>query len=64
MTEPKNLHNFARRVSRGSAGTFQSAQAIVQTLKKRLAKDFSEESSQQFSELLDRLEQAEKENYH
>ncbi|KAB2716695.1 hypothetical protein ABE562_07095 [Brucella intermedia] len=60
MTEPKNHHNNARRASRGIPGTHQSAEAIAESLRKRLTRDFPDENEHQFSELLARLEQAEK----
>ncbi len=64
MTEPKNHHNNARRASRGIPGTHQSAEAIAESLKARLMKAFSNENEDQFSELLARLEQAEKGRHH
>jgi len=60
MTEPKNHHNNARRASSGIPGAHQPAEAIAQTLRKRLTRDFPDENEHQFSELLARLEQAEK----
>ncbi|KAB2682947.1 MULTISPECIES: hypothetical protein [Brucella] len=60
MTELKNHHNDARLAPRGIPRTLQSAEAIAQSLKARLTKDFSDEREEQFSELLARLEQAEK----
>lgn len=60
MTEPKNHRNNARGEPRWVPGTLQSAEAIAQSLKARLTKDFSDEREEQFSELLARLEQAEK----
>ncbi|HHV70491.1 MAG TPA: hypothetical protein GXX48_23110 [Ochrobactrum intermedium] len=59
MTELKNHHNDARLAPRGIPRTLP-AEAIAQSLKARLTKDFSDEREEQFSELLARLEQAEK----
>lgn len=64
MTEPKNHRNNARRASRGIPGYHQSAEAIAQSLKARLIQAFSTENQDQFSELLARLEQAEKGRHH
>lgn len=64
MTEPKNHHNNARRASSGIPGAHQPAEAIAKALRKRLTKDSPDENEDQFSELLARLEQAEKGSNH
>lgn len=64
MTEPKNHHNNARRASGEIPRAHQSAEAIAQSLKARLIMAFSTENEDQFSELLARLEQAEKGRHH